>query len=1523
MTSYWNGSAWVELVNPTADAHTSHSTAAGKSATVGFSVRDEIGLPRMMTARLQNASDNPFGNSGGEAKGHLTGTLTAFMPIKVVDSDNNDILFHGLVKDTIESYANDFGQVLDVIGEDYLMELRDTSTKNGLGYNIKLSGINLYDAVEKSDATDANIGRAGTEYTTFVSSRGGLIKSLITQFSNNLVHPGDADSSDDRFVESVAQFPTDTKYNLGGSGAKSVLAHILGLAIVDPHTTTRAVGEADFGYDYYASPGFTSTATSDDAKAYFNYFKRGTRPLGDPATYGLRVEYPSPGVTANGKFSQTGQLLAMTDFSFERPKDELFTEANVDFKQEVSKNEGDAVVSSKSAKMELWTVHTTTDVDDFVYKGKYIKGHPTGTNGVAGDNSESLKLTMTALNGALGSGGGDTSMPVDSVAGLYVGQLLTIGTSTEIISISAINSGTSTLTVVRENFPGSPQSHSDNAVVYARNVATIQWVTSDANADSDGTIYVLVSDIDPRLENDTTNIWVTGGSSKVWVGEVSGSSFKLKGRPYITHGVRRSTTFSTGSDSDPDSIRQSVLAKLKRGSYQIVRGDFKTYEAPRFYFDNSPTSVVSTAVTLSGSVNPKNYGFMVGMTVVKLDSNGNPTSTYGYASAVTTTVVTVTMSASISASDTLRYYVPVRAGNLIEVRNDLVNVSGKFLVTKSVYDTSSGGQAFTTFEVIGAEDIEGTGQARGDILSSLSNAAGTNEGLPANLPFSSSIANSSTDLEFESTDADEVIWHGAASDSASGTLIIDGETYTIGASNTGTMNSDGRDYWIYYTKGEAGLTTIEKSSWTTVANENTLLVGIAEYYSPEARFTIFVREFNTKHTKFAAADKIVKHTLTSVLAKKGMLGWTTNTVFSATGTADEYNKIKFGLKGTIANNSAVQFSDGETAEVVLSSTNVTWGNGNSSSMSGGKITLAAGVNYFYKTVGSTTLQVSATYSDAIADDKILMAMVLVASSDDGSSSPSIFPFNGSEATISTGVLSAGAIVAGNIQAGIITTKITSDMSGVTMDTAGKIYSGSKAYEDNNAGFVIDGGTTNGRFQIGPNNGNNLKWTGSALSIKGTITLSDGTAEAAITNANTTKANVGLTDVQDLDAQGQAQTGLIASTTITGGGITLNGGGDIKSTGKSYASSGAGFFLGYSNSNYQFDIGSSANYLRWSGSALSIKGTITLSDGTAEAAIKNSNTVGSDLGTGYGDSDIGGWTLAASSLTSTDGLLELYDTGTIKGWKTEQTDANLKYILATGTAALTVYGSTQADPAIKIQTAYGSSTFGYIYGDTVGSTSDVSYSARWHRFHNFGGPGYINRLSVLGFDNIANKAFVDLSTPDSLGVAQNISDLYVRANGAAMYMYLGGGGADDRLKVANGTTYANNDFDPKTDGTHSFGNTSYRWLKAWYTEDADVTSDAALKENMNTITDGLDVITSLNPIKYNRIGSTTTEFGFTSQAVKDVMVAKGYGTDVGVYSERYDEHTGGTAWGLSSNQLIAHLVASIKELKERIIVLEGG
>lgn len=61
--------------------------------------------------------------------------------------------------------------------------------------------------------------------------------------------------------------------------------------------------------------------------------------------------------------------------------------------------------------------------------------------------------------------------------------------------------------------------------------------------------------------------------------------------------------------------------------------------------------------------------------------------------------------------------------------------------------------------------------------------------------------------------------------------------------------------------------------------------------------------------------------------------------------------------------------------------------------------------------------------------------------------------------------------------------------------------------------------------------------------------------------------------------------------VTGGGITLTAGGALKG-GKASYGSGLGFFLGYSSPNYVFDIGGTANYLRWDGSSLSYTGTLS-------------------------------------------------------------------------------------------------------------------------------------------------------------------------------------------------------------------------------------------------------------------------------------------------------------------------------------------
>ena len=66
--------------------------------------------------------------------------------------------------------------------------------------------------------------------------------------------------------------------------------------------------------------------------------------------------------------------------------------------------------------------------------------------------------------------------------------------------------------------------------------------------------------------------------------------------------------------------------------------------------------------------------------------------------------------------------------------------------------------------------------------------------------------------------------------------------------------------------------------------------------------------------------------------------------------------------------------------------------------------------------------------------------------------------------------------------------------------------------------------------------------------------------------------------------------LETGTTITGGGITLSGGGAIKTFGKDSASNTtAGFFLGWDTSAYQFAIGNAAQNMKWNGSTLSFTG----------------------------------------------------------------------------------------------------------------------------------------------------------------------------------------------------------------------------------------------------------------------------------------------------------------------------------------------
>lgn len=73
------------------------------------------------------------------------------------------------------------------------------------------------------------------------------------------------------------------------------------------------------------------------------------------------------------------------------------------------------------------------------------------------------------------------------------------------------------------------------------------------------------------------------------------------------------------------------------------------------------------------------------------------------------------------------------------------------------------------------------------------------------------------------------------------------------------------------------------------------------------------------------------------------------------------------------------------------------------------------------------------------------------------------------------------------------------------------------------------------------------------------------------------------NVSSLSAM-QTNTGSLSVTGI----LTMGAAGQILSYGKTYGGASAGFYLGYDTSAYKFDIGDNNNYLRWSGSALSLR-----------------------------------------------------------------------------------------------------------------------------------------------------------------------------------------------------------------------------------------------------------------------------------------------------------------------------------------------
>jgi hypothetical protein len=345
-------------------------------------------------------------------------------------------------------------------------------------------------------------------------------------------------------------------------------------------------------------------------------------------------------------------------------------------------------------------------------------------------------------------------------------------------------------------------------------------------------------------------------------------------------------------------------------------------------------------------------------------------------------------------------------------------------------------------------------------------------------------------------------------------------------------------------------------------------------------------------------------------------------------------------------------------------------------------------------------------------------------------------------------------------------------------------------------------------------------------------------------------NQSLGNVSNLSPQNQTQTGLIAGTTITGGGITLSSGGNIKG-GQTAYDTGTGFFLGYSGAAYKFSIGNSAgNKLTWDGASLSVTGAINATSGTFSGTITASGTISGGTITG---ATISGSTLTTASTgnrvhINTNDITLYYNGNDVSNINFSGSTIYSNSIVSDGTIRMRGYSSS-GEVRVGLRPDLDPGT--YIYGSygTVIQGNQESTLAKY------------SHLSVTGV-NQCNFALRCYNTHIQLRTADNDATLYIRRANDTAYANMALG----TMSVnGNGISY---------NGLTGWGGTANQmgmtWISAFgsimgHVDNANsivlgTTSDRRLKGNIASTNTGLSIINNLNTVSYNPLKVSSFEDG---------------------------------------------------------------
>ena len=242
--------------------------------------------------------------------GVFTNFFYEFQHIRLVDKETHLVLFQGRITKISKKYEDGNGSVVVIEARDALDQIANISNSN-LVKNAAFSTshrrsdlikyiLNLALNYESSKPTlGPEVGESSPTVSDLASTDGS--GAMVTADSSSSL----AANSYSRFEQSVTQFVRETIWKAGDTGSKHVLSEIGRWALLDPHASNTT--ENSFGYDYFVDPNYGKynlDATKGPGVAgwnspQFNYFKRGNRLSGagsssqDAGVYGLTVKYPT------------------------------------------------------------------------------------------------------------------------------------------------------------------------------------------------------------------------------------------------------------------------------------------------------------------------------------------------------------------------------------------------------------------------------------------------------------------------------------------------------------------------------------------------------------------------------------------------------------------------------------------------------------------------------------------------------------------------------------------------------------------------------------------------------------------------------------------------------------------------------------------------------------------------------------------------------------------------------------------------------------------------------------------------------------------------------------------------------------------------------------------------------------------------------------------------------------------------------------------------------------------------------